>query len=235
MKIRNGVRVPDERATAMMTLFTSGSTMQEIGNQFGVTKQYVSQLLKACGVSVKAGGCVARKAAKGTAKAAKADAVSIAKHGLTVAQHRALRALGRKLMRAGQSRDRSPIGAFCRQRQNAKERGIEWHLKLGEWWKVWQDSGHWDERGRGEFGHVMSRKGDTGAYAPENVFIQPAVDNNSNTPHRKSKLPRGVRSPKDGQFSAMRMVNSKRRYLGTFDTPEEAHEAYLAAATRCAA
>lgn len=45
---------------------------------------------------------------------------------------------------------------------------------------------------------------------------------------RKNNLPTGV-WPKRGRFIAMAKIDGKRRSLGTYDTPEEAHLAYLEA------
>jgi hypothetical protein len=45
---------------------------------------------------------------------------------------------------------------------------------------------------------------------------------------RKNDLPIGV-WPKGGRFIAMAQTNGKRRSLGTYDTPEQAHQAYLEA------
>jgi len=43
---------------------------------------------------------------------------------------------------------------------------------------------------------------------------------------RKNNLPPGV-WPKRGRFIAMARIDGKRRSLGTYDTPEQAHQAYL--------
>ena len=43
---------------------------------------------------------------------------------------------------------------------------------------------------------------------------------------RKNDLPTGV-WPKRGKFIAMAQIDGKRRSLGTYDTPEQAHQAYL--------
>jgi hypothetical protein len=47
---------------------------------------------------------------------------------------------------------------------------------------------------------------------------------------RKNNLPLGV-WPKRGRFIAMAKIDGKRRSLGTYDTPEQAHQAYLEAIT----
>lgn len=58
------------------------------------------------------------------------------------------------------------------QRKNAKRRGIEWKITYPEWWQVWQQSGHWNERGGlGADRYCMARKGDQGAYEINNVMI----------------------------------------------------------------
>lgn len=48
---------------------------------------------------------------------------------------------------------------------------------------MWEASGKWDERGRGALKYAMCRIGDTGPYAPGNVYIatntQNAIDLNS--------------------------------------------------------
>lgn len=54
---------------------------------------------------------------------------------------------------------------------NAKHRNIDFDISSDEWWKIWQDSGHWHERGKGMGKYVMSRPGDLGAYHKDNVAI----------------------------------------------------------------
>lgn len=57
-------------------------------------------------------------------------------------------------------------------KSKAKSRGIPFNITYEEWFKIWQDSGHWHERGCKAGQYVMSRKNDTGAYEVDNVFIQ---------------------------------------------------------------
>ena len=117
--------------------------------------------------------------------------------------------------------------AFVEQRRNAKARGIEWRFNLSQWWKVWQDSGRWEQRGRGT-GYVMCRKGDIGPYSPENVFIARAEKNVSDA-SKRSDLPPGV-SRKRAHYYARRKVKGRTVTLGRFPTAELAHAAYVVSA-----
>jgi len=56
------------------------------------------------------------------------------------------------------------------QKSNARVRGVSWQFDLLTWWDVWQKSGHWEKRGKGE-GYCMGRFLDKGPYHPENVYI----------------------------------------------------------------
>lgn len=142
-----------------------------------------------------------------------------------------LRDIGVQMVRAGGSKDATPLRAFGHQRNAAlRRRGIEWNLTLPAWWAIWNDSGHWHERGVGR-GYMMCRKGDKGAYEVGNVYIGPGVENLS-AAAKKSDLPIGVaRMAKGGSrpYRAYCNIAGKQRHLGTFATVAEAEAAYLAA------
>jgi hypothetical protein len=76
---------------------------------------------------------------------------------------------------------RTPIsiarGKYRRHRGNATDRGIPFLLSFGQWWSVWQRSGHWCQRGRRRGQYVMARFGDQGAYEVGNVRICTVADN----------------------------------------------------------
>ena len=55
--------------------------------------------------------------------------------------------------------------------RSAKSRGIPWHFTFEIWWKVWQESGRWAQRGNLKGHFVMARRGDVGPYSIENVRI----------------------------------------------------------------
>lgn len=67
--------------------------------------------------------------------------------------------------------DSSPRGRYHQQRQNARRRDIPWEITFSEWCEVWEQSGHWDERGLTATSYVMSRLGDKGPYRAGNVTI----------------------------------------------------------------
>lgn len=115
---------------------------------------------------------------------------------------------------------------FHVQKSGAKRRGIAWELTFSQWWSIWQESGHWEKRGRGAGTYVMCRNGDIGPYAVGNVFIALNAENTSSA-HKLSDLPIGV-AVAGPSFQARRCIDGKLKYLGTYPSPELAHEAYLA-------
>jgi hypothetical protein len=147
------------------------------------------------------------------------------RHGCSDALYKHLLSIGRSLARRGIGRERQPIGAYIRQRQNAQRRGIEWNISLGAWWQIWEESGKWWERGRGD-GFVMARKGDEGAYEVGNVYICWARVNNSEANKRDASLPMGVIRTKEGTFAARSMIDGKITHIGTYKTPDDAELAY---------
>jgi hypothetical protein len=155
----------------------------------------------------------------------------LAYYGCTAAQWIELRDIGLAHVAAGKSCDTTPLRAYQRQRGAAEHpRNIEWRLTLPEWWAVWRDSGHWDERGDGR-GYVMCRKGDIGPYAIGNVFIARA-EVNCAAGSKKTGLPVGVRTnphSKVKPYQTFCTIAGRVRYVGSFPTPEEAHTAYLEA------
>jgi NUMOD3 motif-containing protein len=68
-------------------------------------------------------------------------------------------------------------GKFYNHRMSANERGIPFLLTFEQWWRIWQDSGHWEDRGRGRNQYCMARFGDKGPYAIGNVRIITVLEN----------------------------------------------------------
>ena len=78
---------------------------------------------------------------------------------------------------------------YSEQKRRAKVRGIDFLLTFEEWANIWQQSGKWDQRGRGNGKYVMSRNGDIGPYAVGNVRIVIHRDNVAEMLHRRNSDP----------------------------------------------
>lgn len=218
-----------KRADIMAALYRDGYTLEKIGEQYGITRERVRQIIsKVHGLSGADGGKHVTAIKNQRRKASKKDASFFKKYGCTHAEWLEFVELGKVMMAEGKGAYRTPTGAFRCQKRNAKNRGIGWELTIIQWWQIWQDSGKWDERGRGK-GYVMCRHGDEGPYAVGNVFIDTGANNSSVSPKsKKSGLPIGVHHKiqnTENPFVAMRC----KKYLGSFKSPELAHAAYLMA------
>lgn len=164
--LRSGLARADERSQQMAALYRDGKTLVEIGNIFNLTRERVRQIIsKHHGITAKNGGKCVRAKKRRIISQAKRDASALRKWGCTWSQYQMLRQL------------KKPTRAFSEQKRNAKARGIEWHLTLWQWWMIWQDSGHWEDRGRtlGKYG--MCRYGDKGPYSVDNVYIATCTQN----------------------------------------------------------
>lgn len=162
---RRKTRVASDRSQEMAHLYKAGKTLQQIGDQFGLTRERVRQILRSChGMDGSDGGASVIAAEKHHKFEARRNLACIKKWGCTWGDYVSLRAM------------RHPTRAFSSQRKNADSRGIKWELNLWQWWTIWQQSGHWSERGRG-CGYQMCRFGDQGPYSVSNVYIASGIAN----------------------------------------------------------
>ena len=184
-----GLGVDRGRAEAMAAMYRGGKTLQEIGDLYGVTRERVRQIIsKQAGITAEDGGQRAAAERKRAVAKAKKDAASLEKYGCTYDEYLSLMMAGKELRMAGFPASKTPTGAFVSQKNNALGRGIEWNLKLWDWWQVWQQSGKWDMRGRAKDAFVMCRFKDDGPYEIGNVYIATLAHNSSfqpNNPYRK--------------------------------------------------
>ena len=70
-----------------------------------------------------------------------------------------------------------PCTIYARQKAMAKIRNIDWDISFDDWYNIWIQSGKYEQRGRGVGKYCMSRKGDTGPYSKDNVYINECVKN----------------------------------------------------------
>lgn len=231
------------RAKQMAQSYVAGLTLKKIGEIHGVTRERVRQILARQGITGSDGGkaLVAnrKRKAREIRIAADRDARCQSVYGCSFAVIQAICGDDVSLTKNKITR------AFTRQKVNAVMRGIEFAMTFAEWWSVWQQSGHWHERGRGQ-GYVMARNGDSGPYAIGNVHICTQSQNSKESfiktpahvraakraanPNAKSILGRGRGYTKLKRCVTRPyqvMCGSKR--IGCFATEEEARAAYLAA------
>jgi hypothetical protein len=142
--------------------------LEAIGAQMGLTRERVRQIVAAhdrafgtqtLSAAQRSADAAARRQAR--AKAYKDDRAQ----RLYGCDHATLIALSPDLGDRG-----SPARRYREHRRKALARGIGFEFTLPQWLKVWTESGHWAERGRGE-GYCMARRGDVGPYAEGNVYI----------------------------------------------------------------
>lgn len=105
---------------------------------------------------------------------------------------------------------RTPRSRYWDHVGNARKVGTPFLLTFEEWWRIWQDSGHWTERGRRRGQYVMSRPGDQGAYEVGNVVIRRAEENVAEK--RPTRL-YGAANPNFGSSSWARMDDAGREQM----------------------
>ena len=166
--------LPSKVNTADATkLYKAGKTLQEIGTHFGVSRERIRQIMEeeneVSAQENRAMRALLRTPIKLARKKKKEDAT----------ERRCLKAWGMSKEQYFEIEKRyghngaagSPLTQYAQQQSTAKMRSIAWKLTFPEWWKIWQDSGHYSERGRGGNRYAMCRFGDTGAYKVGNVEI----------------------------------------------------------------
>lgn len=131
--------------------------------------------------------------------------------------------------------------AFAAQRDRAKQRDIPFLFTLEEWWAWWQVDGRWERRGRRWDKLVMARHGDTGPYAPWNVYPATHRENSlegaqrraaghaNMTPEARFRMGSRLRVRGDGHPMAKAVITP----LGRFGSAALAAEAH--GIGRCAA
>lgn len=148
--------------------FRVGETMQEIGTQYGCSRERIRQLLNRRGVKASNGGVEVRWAKERVRRTVEIEQRRAARiqrwFELTIEEYDFYRAIRP-----------SPTHAYVGQRHSTRKRGIRWNLTFKEWWAVWEMSGMWAKRGKGHGKYCMARIDFTGAYETGNVHIMTAV------------------------------------------------------------
>jgi hypothetical protein len=174
---------PTDRAEAIIAMYKQGKTLQEIGTHFMVSRERIRQILAKNGIKGNDGGRCIRSAETKSKRIADKEKRCLEKLGCTHAQYKEILKHCRE---GGYSTYSAPLRAFQTQKNNARLRGIEFNLKFWDWWQIWQKSGKWEQRGRGE-GYVMARLMDSGPYEIGNIYITTSCKNTKHYQERRQK------------------------------------------------
>ena len=210
----------------VIALFKSGNTCKQIGSKLGFSKQKANVILREAGVKRIEGGSGLRAIITQQKFEAKKDIKSFNKRGM---DYKSYQAVPQKIR-----------VAYLQQKRDAGYRGIKWEFNLASWLKVWVDSGHLAERGKGSGKFVMSRPNDQGQYSPSTVKI---ITHNENSlecrNHADYAYARGTkrswatskyigvswRTADNAWFVCLRF-NNKLYYLGQYKNEIDAAVAY---------
>lgn len=199
----------DENIRAM---YEAGMTLEQIGKRYDVTRERIRQILRRIGVPPSAGGVAKRAATRMDARLHALDVKYLQRHGVDFATLKVLQGNG-------------GTRAWREQRRNALNRGIGWHLSLGQWWGIWQESGKWERRGRGKGKYCLARYADRGDYVPGNVWVCEFAEN---CREAKSHAVRGAKNNIHYAYPGTAkpwLAKHSRKYIGFFATREEAEKA----------
>lgn len=163
----------DPIANRMADMYKAGMTLAAIGRVFDVNAQRVHYLIGKLGVGRADGGVSKTSAKRKSDSVKRIDDRRMRVYGCTHGTLESL--LGGDLLVT----QNKACKYYLEQKKHAGERGIEFLITFPEWWSVWQESGYWNERGRGRY--VMARNGDVGPYSVGNVFICTASQNSKDS------------------------------------------------------
>lgn len=201
-----------ERNQEMVRRFLAGESMQAIGETYGISRERVRQLLSKRGLSAEKGGFKLASRARREANVNAAMQRMQEKFGCTLEQRRSIPKLARQ--------------QFQEQRRNSHNRGIEWKLTMWDWWCIWRDSGHWEQRGRNLGQYVMARERDEGPYAVGNVAIITKSENSAYS--RDGTLKERDRKRAEGIWYAASHPRTpwratyRHKHIGFYKTEQEA-------------
>lgn len=150
--------------------YLEGETLNEIGIIYNITRERVRQILVKQGIEGFDGGAAVRWEELKLRKLENKIANCLAKYGCTPEEFAELRRLGREMMAHGVARDKTPIGAYRNRQHNCTQYGIPFDLTLWQFWTLWKESGHWNDRGQGNYG--LCRKDTAKGFTIDNVFIR---------------------------------------------------------------
>lgn len=174
----------ESRANEIIERYRQGETLNEIAISLCISRERVRQILRDMEVDPMTGGAAIKRFLRIDTKISqkRKEEENREKHARRYWNMSAFDCAQIK-----QVHGRKPFVAYIQQRRNARSRAIPWEILFSEWWNLWQESGRWDDRGRG-FRYVMARYGDSGPYSVENVYICTGAQNTTDSTHYKYRM-----------------------------------------------
>lgn len=196
-------------------MFAQGMTLKQVGEEFGISRERVRQILKRLDIFPSDGGAAIKREIKKKELEDDRNAKSYAKYGVSYKALKELRRIG-------------ALRAYQYQKRNAKIRAIPWKLTFIQWWTIWERSGKYQERGRAKESYVMSRIKDSGGYEFGNVCIKTLQENSREAVKvwkgREKQIPKGVYNNYPGTARPF-LAKVGKHSLGTFETADLARQA----------
>lgn len=141
-----------------------GQTLQEIGDHYKVSRERIRQILKLHGITSRDSARLHKLTeAKRASNEAKLDRF-MRGAGCTRREYLAIVAIDPRAPRA-----------FREFLHNSRGRKLSCDMTITQWWQLWQESGHWAQRGRGE-GFGVCRLDPNGPMTLSNVHISRGSD-----------------------------------------------------------
>jgi hypothetical protein len=173
-----------KRNAKIVRQFKSGYTMGQLAVQHRISRQRVHQLLVRAGVTANDGGRAKCRALRIKTKASQREGSIKRRWGITVEHWRHLRAMHRNFWA-------TPLGVYIRKRNNVRPTKRKWRLPFVEFLRIWEESGLWDQRGRGGALYGMHLIDPKGHWTPDNVCIKRVKDSMAVAIARSAQVRRG--------------------------------------------
>lgn len=207
-------QVADARTSAMAHRYKSGETLAQIAKDYSMTRERVRQIILKVGLTGKDGGATKQAAKKRELRIQESEARFLAARGLSKAEFKKI----------AQKYGREPYNAFMNRRRNSKRDNQGWNLKFGEFWAIWQRSGKWEQRGRGE-GYQLRRVDPNKPWQPGNVVVQDGRT-------AQSEYKTAFWESKGGSGTLTQRLNSM-EVAGSIDVSDRTASAISQAVSRC--
>lgn len=159
-----------KRNSLIARRFKAGWTMGELSTEFGISRQRVKQLLDKRGVKAENGGRAVLRALNIKTKVASRERNVKRRWGITLEHWKHLRAMDQDFWK-------TPLGVYIRKRANVQRTSKrKWRLTFVDFLHLWEDSGKWDQRGRGDEFYGMSLIDPTKDWTRDNVVVKRLQD-----------------------------------------------------------